>query len=69
MLHHLLLVLFIDGNPPRKTEATVIIDVLDVNDNRPMFLQQSYNATISENVELGTTVLVVKAEDKDKVRV
>ena len=36
------------GDPPLSNHATVNITVLDVNDNRPMFSQVSYNAMINE---------------------
>ena len=36
------------GDPPLSNRATVNITVLDVNDNRPMFSQVSYNAMINE---------------------
>jgi hypothetical protein len=43
----------------------VVIDVLDSNDQQPEFPKSSYNATVPENVPVGTTVLTVEAEDKD----
>lgn len=44
----------------RKTgTATVHVEVLDVNDNRPIFLQNSYETTILESVPRGTSVLQV----------
>ena len=62
-----ILISSLDGSPARSAEVTVTIDVLDANDNMPMFLQSSYSATVFENVDVGTTVRVVKAEDKDEV--
>ncbi|GAA6098060.1 cadherin-23 isoform X1 [Tachysurus ichikawai] len=53
----------IDNGPAgdRKTgTATVYVEVLDVNDNRPIFLQNSYETTILENVPRGTSVLQVR---------
>ena len=44
---------------------TVIIDVLDVNDNEPEFSQKRYNATVPENLPIGTSLLTVTAEDQD----
>ena len=54
-----------DGNPGRTTEVTVVVDVVDYNDNQPKFLENNYNATIPENLPIGTTVLTVNAEDED----
>ena len=38
---------------------------MDTNDNQPEFAKNSYNATIPENVPIGTTVLTVEADDED----
>ena len=37
----------------------MFVEVLDVNDNRPIFLQNSYEASVLENVANGTSVLQV----------
>uniref|UniRef100_A0A672IB29 FAT atypical cadherin 1a n=1 Tax=Salarias fasciatus TaxID=181472 RepID=A0A672IB29_SALFA len=52
------------GSPPLSDMATVNINLTDVNDNRPVFSQDVYTAVVSEDAELGKTVLVV-AEDLD----
>jgi protocadherin Fat 1/2/3 len=44
----------------------VSVKVLDINDNRPEFAQDSYKAEISENSKIGTSVLVVSAIDRDE---
>uniref|UniRef100_A0AAR2J7Y9 Cadherin-23 n=1 Tax=Pygocentrus nattereri TaxID=42514 RepID=A0AAR2J7Y9_PYGNA len=59
----------IDNGPAgdRKTgTATVYVAVLDVNDNRPIFLQNSYETTILESVPRGTSILQVQATDADQ---
>ncbi|KAI4872497.1 hypothetical protein NFI96_021250 [Prochilodus magdalenae] len=59
----------IDNGPAgdRKTgTATVYVEVLDVNDNRPIFLQNSYETTIVESVPRGTSILQVQATDADQ---
>ncbi|XP_015819377.1 protocadherin Fat 1a isoform X4 [Nothobranchius furzeri] len=53
------------GSPPLSDIATVNINLTDVNDNRPVFSQDVYTTVISEDVELGKTVLAVMAEDAD----
>ncbi|XP_028998199.1 protocadherin Fat 1a isoform X2 [Betta splendens] len=53
------------GSPPLSDMATVAINLTDVNDNRPVFSQDVYTAVVSEDTELGKTVMAVVAEDAD----
>ncbi|XP_019958668.2 protocadherin Fat 1a isoform X1 [Paralichthys olivaceus] len=53
------------GSPPLSDMATVNINLTDVNDNRPVFSQAIYTAVVSEDTELGKTVMAVVAEDLD----
>ena len=48
-----------------KSHTTVTVNVKDVNDNAPKFLESSYQATLSEETAQGTSILKVSAEDKD----
>ncbi|XP_016145401.1 cadherin-24-like [Sinocyclocheilus grahami] len=41
------------------------VDVLDVNDNPPIFQSKSYSATVSETTTVGSDVLRVRADDAD----
>ncbi|KAM6924075.1 protocadherin alpha-8-like isoform 4-T4 [Xenentodon cancila] len=64
---HSLLVTAVDGGkPPRSGTLNVSITVLDTNDNRPIFSQEMYEITISENVPLGTTIFKMNATDPDE---
>ncbi|XP_018055353.1 PREDICTED: uncharacterized protein LOC108691909 [Atta colombica] len=45
--------------------ATVVIFIQDVNDNPPVFDEESYEVTLSENVTAGTRVIQMHATDKD----
>ena len=47
------------------TEVTVNISVLDVNDNSPVFKEQYYKASISNDLSSGVSILKVSATDKD----
>lgn len=54
------------GSPPKSSTATVILDVLDVNDNDPVFYPQQYVAFIGDNHPTGTNLLTVSAFDADE---
>lgn len=47
-------------------EAEVQIRITDKNDNAPYFKKLTYNARVPENTDIGTIVISVTAEDKDK---
>ncbi|XP_055941511.1 cadherin-23-like [Argiope bruennichi] len=49
----------------RSSEASVIINVQDINDNSPVFSQNSYTTSISESAEYPESILTVLASDKD----
>uniref|UniRef100_A0A8C1MGK4 Protocadherin 1 gamma b 2 n=1 Tax=Cyprinus carpio TaxID=7962 RepID=A0A8C1MGK4_CYPCA len=53
------------GSPPLSTSMTIHLFVSDVNDNPPVFEQQSYSAYISENNKPDTSVCSVSANDPD----
>lgn len=48
------------GSPPLSDMATVNINLTDVNDNRPVFSQDVYTAVVSEDAELGKTLVTVR---------
>ncbi|XP_055687294.1 cadherin-23 [Lutzomyia longipalpis] len=50
----------------RKSTSDVVIDVLDVNDNAPMFPMKVYSAVIPENVPIGSSVINISAVDPDE---
>ena len=45
--------------------TTVIIDVLDIDDEPPIFEQNEYNITVIENTPFGSQILTVQATDED----
>ncbi len=49
----------------REEVATVDIDVIDCNDNRPVFVPSSYKVSVPENLAAGSKILTVTAVDKD----
>uniref|UniRef100_A0A182IQZ1 Cadherin domain-containing protein n=1 Tax=Anopheles atroparvus TaxID=41427 RepID=A0A182IQZ1_ANOAO len=56
------------GRPQEARKATLelVVDVLDVNDNAPIFGQRSYTAVIPENVLVDTFVIAITAHDPDE---
>jgi hypothetical protein len=55
---------FDKGLPRQSSTATVLLTVSDVNDNAPRFARL-YTLNITENVAVGTQLLVVETVDKD----
>ncbi|CAH6787249.1 Fat1 [Phodopus roborovskii] len=57
----------VDQGLPRKLTATgtVVVSVLDINDNPPVFEYREYGATVSEDILIGTEVLQVYAASRD----
>lgn len=66
MQHYILVVQAQDnGHPSLSTTLTVYCNVLDLNDNAPIFDPMSYSNEIYENVSLGTPIVTVTATDID----
>lgn len=65
-IHVLLLTAIDGGKPPRSGNMTILVNVSDVNDNPPVFTQESYTVQLKENSPLGTTVVQVNATDLDE---
>ena len=53
------------GNPTQFSQVPVIINVQDENDFIPRFERNSYEAGITEELEGGTSILTVRANDLD----
>ena len=53
------------GSPSLSSEALLIVNVNDLNDNPPMFSELSYSVIIPENLSIGASVLSVAAMDAD----
>ncbi|XP_071254576.1 protocadherin alpha-3-like isoform X26 [Salvelinus alpinus] len=64
--HRLLLTAIDGGKPPRSGDMRITVDVLDVNDNTPVFTMEVYSVTLNENAPLGTTVIQMNATDLDE---
>ncbi|XP_072558096.1 protocadherin alpha-C2-like isoform X3 [Paramormyrops kingsleyae] len=63
---HNLLLTAVDGSVPvRSGTASIIVRVLDVNDNAPRFDLETYTVNITENAPIGTLVIKLNATDLD----
>nr|XP_033489295.1 protocadherin gamma-A11-like isoform X17 [Epinephelus lanceolatus] len=54
-----------EGSPPLSSSKSVELSVADINDNPPVFEEQSYSAYVSENNKPGSTLCSVSARDPD----
>ncbi|XP_030251886.1 protocadherin alpha-8-like isoform X19 [Sparus aurata] len=64
--HSLVLTSLDGGKPPKYGEIDILVKVLDVNDNTPVFSKDIYSVTLSENAPIGSTVVQVNATDLDE---
>ncbi|NXV50837.1 PCDGK protein, partial [Uria aalge] len=62
---HLVLTALDGGSPPRSAHVQIHIDVVDANDNAPVFNQSTYKASMRENTPSGTLVARISAYDLD----
>uniref|UniRef100_A0A4W4FZS6 Protocadherin 2 alpha b 1 n=1 Tax=Electrophorus electricus TaxID=8005 RepID=A0A4W4FZS6_ELEEL len=57
----------VDGGSPAKTGTLLIkVNVLDINDNAPIFSKSLYKVSIAEHSPIGTTVTKLQARDSDE---
>ncbi|XP_052430007.1 protocadherin alpha-3-like isoform X4 [Carassius gibelio] len=54
------------GKPPKSGTMQIVVNVVDINDNIPVFSKSLYKARISENAAPGTHVITVQAVDLDE---
>ncbi|VDK84946.1 unnamed protein product [Litomosoides sigmodontis] len=54
------------GIPPLSSNISVVLNVLDVNDNRPEFEEEMYSVEVPEDAQLMTDILTVQAKDLDR---
>lgn len=54
-----------NGTPSATAEAHVIVNVLDANDNAPIFTRYSYEFSVEENVARNTVLGIISASDAD----
>ncbi|XP_029702900.1 protocadherin alpha-8-like isoform X7 [Takifugu rubripes] len=64
--HSLVLTALDGGKPPKSGQMNILVKVLDVNDNTPVFSKDVYSVTLPENAPLGSAVVQVNATDLDE---
>ncbi|KAM9357319.1 protocadherin alpha-8-like [Symphorus nematophorus] len=64
--HSLVLTAQDGGKPPKSGEMNILVNVLDINDNPPVFSKDIYSVMLDENAPVGTTVIQVNATDLDE---
>ncbi|XP_041123105.1 protocadherin alpha-2-like isoform X10 [Polyodon spathula] len=53
------------GNPPKSGTSLIIVNVLDANDNAPVFSSSVYKVSVFENEPEGTSIIKLNATDLD----
>ncbi|XP_028384754.1 protocadherin beta-14-like [Phyllostomus discolor] len=53
------------GSPPRSGTTSVLIEVLDINDNAPKFPQKLYEVQVLEDTAIGSWIITTLAKDLD----
>ncbi|XP_061786272.1 protocadherin alpha-C2-like isoform X5 [Nerophis lumbriciformis] len=64
--HNLILTAVDGGTPPRSGTVSIIVHVLDTNDNAPLFNESIYSVNIMENSPIGSLVIDLNATDLDE---
>ncbi|XP_066573630.1 protocadherin alpha-8-like [Amia ocellicauda] len=63
---HLVLTAVDGGKPPRSGTMQIVVNVLDNNDNSPIFSKPLYKIRVYENVPIGTSLITLNATDLDE---
>ncbi|XP_071313452.1 protocadherin alpha-2-like isoform X2 [Trachinotus anak] len=63
---HLILTALDGGKPARTGTLKIVVYVMDINDNVPVFSQPLYKARVTENAPFQTSILTVSATDLDE---
>ncbi|XP_068445736.1 protocadherin alpha-3-like [Clinocottus analis] len=64
--HSLVLTALDGGKPPKSGTMNILVNVLDINDNAPVFSKDVYSVVLGENSAIGTPVIQVNATDLDE---
>ncbi|XP_077122352.1 protocadherin gamma-C5-like isoform X32 [Ranitomeya variabilis] len=64
--HELVLTAVDGGDPPKSGSTQITVNVLDINDNAPVFHQSSYRISVFENIPLNSVIIQLNATDLDE---
>ncbi|XP_061045689.1 LOW QUALITY PROTEIN: protocadherin alpha-3-like [Eubalaena glacialis] len=53
------------GNPPMADHCTVVVEILDTNDNVPELVVKSLSLPVLEDAPLGTVIALISVSDRD----
>ncbi|XP_064452072.1 protocadherin alpha-10-like [Mirounga angustirostris] len=53
------------GNPPMFGHCTILVEILDINDNAPELLVTSLSLSVPEDATLGTVIALISVTDRD----
>ncbi len=59
---------FNDAEPFLSGSTTATVTILDINDNKPQFVQDSFNIRVAEGSPIGKKISTLRAIDKDEGR-
>ncbi|MCL4137791.1 UNVERIFIED_CONTAM: hypothetical protein GTU68_008333, partial [Idotea baltica] len=62
--YHLTVVATDNGKPPMSSETSILINVVDANNNQPQFKQKRYFSPVPESAEIGQNIIELQAVDE-----
>ncbi|XP_059396115.1 protocadherin alpha-2-like isoform X40 [Carassius carassius] len=63
---HIILTAIDGGKPPKSGTVSIVVNIMDVNDNKPIFSKPLYKVKVKENTQIGTKIISVFASDLDE---
>ena len=54
------------GNPAMSASASVVVSIIDINDNSPVFQQPSYVVRVREDTAVSTNIITILGTDADE---
>ncbi|XP_056323482.1 protocadherin alpha-7-like [Danio aesculapii] len=63
---HLILTAVDGGKPSKSGTLNIVVELMDENDNKPIFSKPLYKVKVKENSQFGTKIIAVSASDLDE---